>query len=240
MRFTRYTATLLFVFCVGGIVITGMLYFDAVPFPADSLLVQTVYTFLLLFPFIVTPIGAVLVYSSRHAFLFSPRKSYSVEEYQSGDRSLMNKEDDALIHVATGCMVALLQDFSMGRILNREIYAPAFVQEFEQELHFLQVYLDRGFRFHFAFHHEQTHHAFIRYRVNDYDVVIELQGLFDYYFEHNGNMHPTPHDYDVNPPLLNTTAFMRIRLEFHPSLQRWIVVGFSESIRGLRMGLATE
>lgn len=240
MRFTRYSATLLFVFSIGGVVITGMLYFNVVPFPADSILIQTIYAFLLLFPFIVAPVGFLLVYSTRHAFHFSPHTDKIAQEEPPTSAQSVTKEDDSFIHLGIGYMVAVLQDFSLGRILNRELYSGEIMQQIERELEFLRVYMDRGFLFHFSFHHEKQHTSFVRYRINENDIVIEVQGFFDYYFEHQGVRRSTPYDHDLQPPLIDVQGYVRVRLQQDKRLQRFMLVGFFESIRGSQMGLATE
>lgn len=238
MRFTRYTATLLFILCVGGVVITAIVYLDALPFPAETLLQQLAYIFLLGLPFLMGFIGAIAIYSGRHSFIFSSLPPY---EYASQDPpSERSAQDDPIIHLSIGMLVSLLQDFSQAMVQNRDIYAPQLLSMLEQELTYFRVYFDRGYSFHFNFHHEESYEAFVTYRLSQADIVIEVAGVFDYYFERGGQQHPTPHGNDINPPLLRVPAVMHLRLQHNAQTTKWQLVGFSDSIRGLKMGLATE
>lgn len=237
MRFTRYTATLFFVLSLGGVVITAIVYFGAVPFADDSLTLQTAYAILLGLPFLVALIGLIIVYSGRHSFHIAPHRYSAALATPPSERLV---EDDPLIHLAVGMLVALLQDFTEGRIMNLGVYAPQLRSMLEQELSYFRVYFDRGFAFHFNFYHQEPYEAFVRQQLSATDLVVEVAGVFDYYFERDGQQHPTPHGYDHNPPLIRVPARMHLRLQQSTQNAQWQLAGFSDSIRGLKLGLATE
>lgn len=216
----------------------AIVYLGALPFPADTFPQQLAYAFLLGLPFLMGLIGAIAIYSGRHSFVFSqlPQHHHEPEEI-SVERST---QDDPIIHLSIGMLVSLLQDFSQAMVQNRDIYAPQLLAMLEQELSYFRVYFDRGYSFHFNFHHQESYEAFVTHRLGNTDMVIEVAGVFDYYFERAGEQHPTPHGNDTNPPLVRVPAVMRLRLQHNPQTTKWQLAGFSDSIRGLKMGLATE
>jgi hypothetical protein len=214
---------------------TAMVYFDAFPFAGESLAMQIAFSIILGLPFMMAMVGFLVVYSGRHSFHIAPRSHSNVRQAPPSHRS---QESDPLIHLAVGILVSLLQDFSEARIINYDVYASQFRGAFEQELSFFRVYFDRGYSFHFDFYHQEPYEAFIRQKLSDSDVVVEIAGFFDYYFEREGEKHPTPHEYDQNPPLMRVPARMHLRLQKNETAQ-WQLVGFSDSIRGLKLGLST-
>lgn len=234
MRFTRYTATLLFVLSIGGLVITAIVYFHVIPFADDSLPIQIAYAVILGLPFLMAMIGFVVVFSGRHSFHIAPRH----HPINPAPPSHRPEENDPLIHLAVGMLVALLQDFSLGRILNPDIYGLQLRQMLEQELSYFRVYFDRGYSFYFTFYHNEPYNAHVRQELAQQDRIIEVSGVFDYYFERDGEKHPTPHGYDENPPLIRVPARMLLRIQQHQQTAQWQLVGFSDSIRGLQLGLA--
>jgi len=149
-------------------------------------------------------------------------------------------EDDPLRHAAIGCLVAILQDFSNGRVAEPHVYSSDLLYMMEAEFHAMQVYRDRGFQFHFAFHHEETYDMHIRHVLSKTEFVVEIDGLFDYYFERDGQLHGTPQVEQQVDPLIRVPGYIRLRLRYDHKTKETQLLGWSENIRGLQVGLATQ
>ncbi len=147
---------------------------------------------------------------------------------------------DPIVHEAIGLMIALLQDLSRGQITERRFYHQLLSQMLDRELQQYRIYFDRGYAFVFRFHNDEHYEAHIIQKVSEDDIVVEIDGLFDYYFERNGERHRTPHDYDTSEPLIRVPARIRCRVTRAGHNGLWQLAGFGENIRGSSLGLATQ
>lgn len=186
---------------------------------------------LFLVPILVAFIGVLIISTHPQAF--------RVGEVQLASTP-PRKQEDEIIHHGIGFLIAILQDFSRGEIIKPDIYGTELKRALEAELNQLQVYFDRGFSFHFDFYHSEKYQAYIKYVVNEDDIVIEVDGLFNFYFDRNGEKHPTPHAYDKTEPMVCVPAIIRMRVSKETQDNTLKLIGFSENIRGLQLGQATQ
>lgn len=191
-------------------------------------LTQYVFIALFLFPAIVAYVIILVVAFHPPAYHFVP--------LATDQPAAM----DPTIHQAVGLMIALLQDLSRGQIVEERFYKLELLQMLHYEMQQYQIYFDRGYRFIFQFDNDSHYEAHLVQEVGDDDVIIEIDGLFDYYFERNGEQHRTPHGYDTSEPLLRCPARVRCRLQRLNRTAPWQLAGFSENIRGGQLGLATQ
>lgn len=208
----------------------GLIYLRGNTADFESMYTQIFLAVLFLLPVLAAFIGVFSIAHHSKAFQYSPE---TVGTYRD------EKDIDPILHYAVGCLVAFLQDFSSGSITVPNMYSPEMRRMFQVELDQLQIYFDRGFRFHFEFYHNETYTAHIVHDISDSEKVVEVDGIFNYYFERNGDQHPTPHGYDTSPPLVQVPALVRLRIAQSPESGHWQLIGISENIRGLELGLAT-
>ncbi len=186
---------------------------------------------LFLFPVVVSFIGVLVLSTHPHAFRIR-RRELSSEP--------VSHEDDELHHYAIGYVIGVLQDFSQGRMTKPSLYGPELQRGLRQELQQLQIYFDRGFSFHFDFHHSEKYQAYTRHIINENDHVVEVDGIFSFYFERAGVKRSTPHLYDTSQPLIRVPGLARLRIQKNEQHQALVLVGFSENIRGIELGLPTQ
>lgn len=174
-------------------------------------------------------------------------------QYYQGDQETdVPVSQDGLIHHVTGLFIALLQDFSQGSIVEPVLYTDDMLSALNRELQRYQVFRDQGWKVHIDFFHNEPHHMHVIYQISDTELVIEVDGIFHFYFEKNGQAYRTPYLYDSAPPFLHSPATMRLRIiqmpgqkqESAPALgqdfSQWIISGFSEGIQGLELGQMTR
>ena len=183
---------------------------------------------LFLFPVIVAYIIILVVAFHPTAYNFQPHPEDE------------EKKIDPIHHAAIGLMIALLQDLSNGHVEDSRFYRPELQQMLAYEQQQYRIYFDRGYHFVFQFHNDDHYETHLFSKLSDDEVIIELEGLFDYYFERNGERHRTPHGYDTTEPLLRCPARVRCRLQRLNQTAPWQLAGFSENIREGQLGLATQ
>ncbi len=171
-------------------------------------------------------------------FLFVAHpQSYHFSQYFFSDAE--HEPDAPLLHHAIGFLEFFLQDFSSGVLADPSFYGTPLRTTMVQELEQLRVWRDRGYRIHFAFHHDEPYRAHVVHAEHRHDVVVEIDGLFDFYFERDGLRTSSPHQFDQRAPLERQPARIRVRMIEEATTHRWQLVGLSESIRGSEYGLAT-
>lgn len=220
----KYIFVVVLVFALSGVLVFSLVFRQVSLQDFGSDLMLYVVPALFLFPFIVGIAGLFLIASHRGAF---------------GYRPLMDdgEQVDPIYHAAIGLMIAILQDFSRGMVAEGSLYQTDMRKMLEAELREYRVFFDRGYRLHFVFHHEQTYHLNIIHIITSNDIVVEVDGLFDYYFERNGERRLVPHLGDARPPFVNTPALVRLRLHRESEQMPWKLAGFEENLRNQHIGL---
>jgi hypothetical protein len=164
--------------------------------------------------------------------------TYSLDE-QFIAAEEMEAQEDYFAHNAVGLLIAIVQDFSHTTITEPSIYTPALLAQMKQELQRYQLFLERGYRLHFHFHHEEAHALHVLYALGGYEFVVEVDGIFDFYFEYGGYRYRSMLPQDTRQPLMRAPARFRIRMKKDEESDRWRVLGFSDNITGQEFGLAT-
>ncbi len=182
---------------------------------------------LFLTPVVVAFIGALVVSMHPRSYRFNPIEP-------------MQNEDDPIRHTATGFAQAVLQDFSRGVIAVPQMYSPQLAGEMEEELMMVRQYAQQKFRLQFAFHHTEQYEAHVLHVLNRNEFVVEIDGLFDYFFEKDGQLYNSPHQNVGAEPLIRVPALVRLRIVRDPETTHWQLSGFSENITGRQIGMATR
>ncbi|MFH1426747.1 MAG: hypothetical protein ABIG66_04960 [Candidatus Kerfeldbacteria bacterium] len=182
---------------------------------------------LFIFPVIVAIVGLFIVAVHPKAYRYSPM-------------SPSEEEDDPILHNSVGLLIGVLQDLSRGMIAENSMYEPTLRKALEAEMMQYQVFIDRGYAFVFAFHHNEAYHAQIVHIISSNEIVVQIDGLFDYYFERSGDKRLSPHLYHREDPFIRVPGMVRVRMVRASEQSPWKVCGFSENLRGLSLGLAVR
>ncbi len=145
----------------------------------------------------------------------------------------------AWMQYSVGLLEAVLFDFSSGLIRNPALYHPEFQKPFSATLAQLQTYLQRGWTFHFELYTHEPYQVVLRQQLSPTESIVEFTGLCNYYYQRDGESHPTPHSFDTSAALIRVPAVFRLRLLQHPQTGQWQLAGLYESITGSQMGLTT-
>lgn len=213
---------------------TGLYFFDIHPAVLLNEYPQYAVLGLFGFPFVVAIVIVVLMLVDRGSY------RYSAEYLERSDQPA---GIDMMEHAAVGLVLVLLQDISRGQILQQSLYAPELAFALQQELRQLAPYLQRGYRFHFDFRAGDGYKAYPVRTVHAHEILMEVEGRFDYYVERNGEMHLTPHEFDRAEPLMRVPGVVRLRMRKNgvsDGSESWTLLGFSENIRGLALGASVE
>lgn len=154
--------------------------------------------------------------------------------------AVSTKKEDPVIHRAIGLMIALLEDLSKGYIAEPTFYSGQLIQMLQYEIQQYQIYIDRGYHFIFRFYNTEGYEAHTIRKISENDIVVEIDGFFDYFFQRGEERHRTPHEYDRSLPLLREPGQVRCRLIRESKDESWKLAGFSENIRGGELGYATK
>lgn len=205
-------------------VVYGIIVFRSQPDLFES--TEIFFLSLFLLPVIAAFVGLLII--SAH-----PR-SYRFQLYDT-----LESEYDWLRHIAIGCVHMVLQDLSQGSVGMPDRYDHLLQEQMRQEFAALAVYRDRGFSFHIVFHHDETYQMHVVHQLSDTEAVVEIDGLFDYYFERSGQYFGTPDPVHPVDPLFRVPGVVRLRMLFSEDGRQWQLTGWSENVRGMQLGMAT-
>ncbi len=144
------------------------------------------------------------------------------------------------LHAALGLLQAVLFDLSAGFIANPSLYRSDFQASFTQALQQLSLHHSRGYVLHYQLLTHEPYQVNTVQSLSAQEYVVEIRGLADYFFERDGQQHPTPHLYDTQPPLLRVPVTFRLRIARSPNTAVWQMIGWWESVTGTSIGLATS
>jgi hypothetical protein len=234
-----------------GLVLGGLSQFELPWNVIDTDVLIYVFIGLAVLPIVALLIGFVVIRMSHHQLHYFP---------QEGDEAFvwLHQTPQAIVpqtlgiptiapiqpqqtwmQYTVGLLEATLIDFSTGIIHNPGLYHPEFQQSFIAILNQLQVYLQRGWIFHFELYTHEPYQVILREQLSPTECVTELTGLCNYYYERDGESHPTPHSFDTSAPLIRVPTVFRLRLIQSPQTGQWQLAGLYESITGSAMGLTT-
>lgn len=226
---------------IGGLlrilILIALVLFLAVPitlllFNADAAFLtadNAEFIFIVLFfiPVLAAFVGVMVIAAHPKTYHFSP-----ISEFEGREGI------DPLVHAAIGAIEAVTNDLTNGYIANADMYVPQMFALLDQEVRAFAPYRERGYTLTYQFHHS------LQYAVNVYevvkrnDVIVEINGFFDYFVERAGIRRITPHEYDRREPYVQQPDVVRVRLQA-PDGSHWKVAGFSDSLLEFQLGYPT-
>lgn len=219
------------------LIVLALVLFLAVPlalliYRADPVLLtagNAEFIFLALFfiPILAAFVGVLVIAAHPKTYHYSP-----ITEFEGHDGI------DPIVHSAVGAVEAITNDLSSGFITNPNVYIPQMYALVDQELRAFEPYRQRGYNLTYQFHHNLQYGVHIVEVISRTDVIVEINGIFDYFVERAGVRRLTPHDYDRREPYMQEQAIVRVRLQA-PDGNVWHVAGFSDSLLELQIGYPT-
>lgn len=190
---------------------------------------DTEFLFVVLFfiPVVAGFVGVLVIAAHPKTYHFSPIGDFDEEQTL-----------DPLAHVAVGGLEAITNDLTNGVIANPNMYTPELYAFIDQELRAFALYRQRGYQLTYQFYHSLQYAVNIVEMINKHDVVIEIQGVFDYFVEREGVRRLTPHDYDQRSAIMQQQSVVRVRLQ-SPTGAQWKVAGYSDSALEFQLGAPT-
>lgn len=193
-------------------------------------LLQYVIIGIFLFPLAVLFIGLILLVLHQKEYIYAADllSDDSVEEIST-----------PYMHQSIGFLVALLQDYSQGSLTVPDMYSPHFRGEFNDQLSEYVPFRAQGYTIHFEFYHNETHNVHTVQLLTESEVIVEIDGIFNYYMAREKKMYAVP-DVQTHEAIVRQPARVRLRIARDELTGRLQLVGFWENITGLNLGLATH